>query len=49
MIPVWQVFPYTVSLLELLAAAVYVYYHNWRLAIIWAGVGIANVAFSGIK
>ena len=42
-------FPYVVAGLELCAAAVYVYYGNWRFAIVWAGVGIANVAFAGAR
>ncbi len=45
----WEVFPYVVASLELLAALVYCGYHNWRFAIIWAGVGIANLAFAGAK
>ena len=49
MIPAWQWFPYAVSALELCAAGVYCYYHNWRFAIVWAGVGIANAAFAGTK
>lgn len=44
-----QVFPYAVAVLELGAAAVYAYHHNWRFAIIWCGVGIANLAFAGAK
>lgn len=47
--PLWQVFPYAVAAFELAAAAVYICYCEWRLAIIWAGVGIANVAFAGIR
>ena len=49
MIPAWQVFPYAVAALELAAAAVYVVYGNWRFAIVWAGVGIANFAFAGAR
>lgn len=45
----WQIFPLAVAALELCAAVVYVYYRDWRLAIIWCGVGIANMAFAGMK
>ena len=45
--PVWQIFPLAVAVLELCAAAVYLYYGEWRLAIVWLGVGIANLAFMG--
>jgi hypothetical protein len=48
-VPIWQIFPYAVAVLELCAAAVYVYYGEWRLVIIWTGVGIANMAFAGVK
>ena len=41
--------PYAVAVLELGAGAVYMLYQEWRLAIIWLGVGIANAAFAGIK
>jgi hypothetical protein len=44
-----QVFPYTVATLELAAGAVYLAHREWRLAIVWFGVGIANMAFAGIK
>lgn len=49
MIPIWQVFPFAVAVLEMGAAAVYGYYGNWRLAIVWAGVSVANFAFAGVK
>jgi hypothetical protein len=42
-------FPYAVALGELAAGAVYFYYHEWRLGIVWLSVGIANAAFAGIK
>lgn len=48
-IPFHQLFPYAVAALELCAGAVYLYQHEWRLAIVWVGVGIANFAFAGIK
>ena len=41
--------PYMVAVLELGAGAVYCLYREWRLAIVWIGVGIANWAFAGIK
>lgn len=44
-----QIFPYAVAVLELAAAVVYGAHHDWRLTIVWAGVGIANLAFAGIK
>lgn len=47
--PLWQIFPYLVALGELTAGVIYAYYGEWRLAIIWLGVGIANGAFAGIK
>ncbi len=43
------IFPYAVAILELGAAAVFTYKHNWRFAIIWFGVGVANFAFAGAK
>lgn len=46
---VTQIFPYGVAALELTAGAVYLYHHEWRLAIVWFAVGIANAAFAGIK
>lgn len=42
-------FPYAVAGLELAAGLVYGFHREWRLAIVWVGVGIANVAFAGIK
>lgn len=42
-------FPYAVVALELLAGFVYLYHKEWRLAVVWVGVGIANFAFAGIK
>lgn len=44
-----QVFPYTVAVLELVAGVVYLAHQEWRLAMVWAGVGVANLAFAGIK
>jgi hypothetical protein len=44
-----QVFPLTIAALELCAGAVYAYNHHWRFAIIWACVGVANLAFAGAK
>ena len=41
--------PYAVAILELGAGVVYLLYQEWRLAIIWLGVGVANAAFAGIK
>lgn len=46
---VWEVFPYAVASLELCAAAVHCYYGNYRVAIVWFGVGIANLAFAEMK
>lgn len=47
--PIWQIFPYTVAVLEVLAAAVYVWHKDWRLAIVWGAVGVANFAFAGVR
>lgn len=47
--PAVQVFPYLVGTLEIMAAIVYAYHHNWRFAIVWLGVGIANFAFAGAR
>jgi hypothetical protein len=44
-----QVFPYAVAVLELAACAMYLWHHEWRLSVVWAGVGIANLAFAGIR
>jgi hypothetical protein len=44
-----QVFPYCVAVLEIAACLVYLWAHEWRLALVWAGVGIANFAFAGIR
>ena len=44
-----QVFPYAVAILEVCAAAVYLYHHEWRLALVWSGYGLAAWAFAGIK
>ena len=41
------IFPYAIAVLELCAAVVYAMNGNWRFAIVWAGVGIANIAFAG--
>lgn len=46
MIPIWQIFPYAVAVMELMAAIVHLAYGNYRVALIWAGVGIANLAFA---
>ena len=46
---VTQIFPYLIAVLELAAAIVYSWHHEWRLAVVWAGVGVANLAFAGIK
>jgi hypothetical protein len=43
------VFPYCVAVLEGAAALVYLYHHQWRLAIVWAGVSVANFAFAGVR
>ena len=43
-----QFFPYLVSVLGLAAGVVYLWHREWRLAIVWIGVGIANAAFAGI-
>jgi hypothetical protein len=48
MIPI-QFFPYTVAALELAAGAVYLAHREWRLAIVWLAVGVANLAFAGVK
>ena len=48
MIPV-SFFPYTLAALELSAAIVYAVKGDYRLAIVWAGVGVSNAAFAGIK
>jgi hypothetical protein len=42
-------FPYLIAVLEIVAGGVYLYHREWRLAIVWASVGIANLAFAGIK
>lgn len=44
-----QFFPYAVCILEALAGIVYLYHHEWRLAIVWIGVAVANGAFAGIR
>jgi len=44
-----QVFPYAVAVLELAAGVVYLFHAEWRLAIVWVAVGVANMAFAGIK
>ena len=46
---VWTMFPYAVAVLELCAAAVHLYFRNYRAAIVWLGVGIANLAFAEMK
>ncbi len=46
--PVQQIFPYTVAVLELCAGAVYGWKGDYRLAVVWIAVGIANAAFAGI-
>jgi hypothetical protein len=43
-----RVFPYAVAIGELLAGLVYLRFGQWRLAIVWFGVGVANFAFAGI-
>lgn len=43
------VFPYTVAVLEVAAGIVFACKGNWRFAIVWLGVGIANFAFAGAK
>lgn len=47
--PLWQIFPYTIAVLEILAAIVHCTYGNYRVAIIWAGVGIASLAFAKMR
>jgi hypothetical protein len=42
-------FPYAVAVLELAAGGVYLWHREWRLAIVWFGVGLANVAFAGVR
>jgi hypothetical protein len=42
-------FPYTVAVLEIAAGLVYLWHREWRLAIVWFAVGVANGAFAGIK
>ena len=47
--PIQQVLPYLVSALELGAGIVYLWHKDYRLAIVWVAVGVANAAFAGIK
>jgi len=42
-------FPYLVAAGETGAALVYLYNHEWRLAIIWGGYAVAAVALASIK
>ena len=44
-----QMAPYAVAVMEAIAGIVYLYHHEWRLAIVWVGVSIANGAFAGIR
>ncbi len=44
-----QYLPYAVAVLEAGASLVYLCHAEWRLAIVWAGVSIANFAFAGIR
>ena len=46
---VMRFFPYAVAALEIAAGIVYACNREWRLAIVWFLVGLANVAFAGIK
>jgi hypothetical protein len=47
--PYQRILPVAVSVLELGAGAVYFWRGNYRLAIVWICVGIANAAFAGIE
>jgi hypothetical protein len=43
------VFPYAVAVLDLGAAAVYLYRGELRLALLWFCYGIASAALAGVK
>jgi hypothetical protein len=44
-----QIFVYTIAFLELAAGIAYYFQGNTRMAIVWASVGLGNVAMGGIK
>lgn len=44
-----QFFPYVVAVVEIAAAGVYSYHHEWRLMLVWFFVGLANLAMAGIR
>lgn len=47
---IWlRICPYAVAGMQLLAALIYLWHREWRLAIIWASVSLSNVAFAGIR
>lgn len=43
------VFIYATAGLELSAALTYVAQGHYRLAIVWAGVAVSNLAFAGVR
>ena len=42
-------FPYAVAALQLCAGLVFLYRHEWRFAIVWLSLAIANAAFAGMR
>lgn len=43
------VFPIIVAVAELGAGLVYLYLHEWRLAIVWLGYSLAAFALAAVK
>lgn len=44
-----RILPYLIAALQAGASLVYLIKGEWRLAIIWIGVGVANMALAGIR
>lgn len=44
-----QFLPYVIAVLQLGAGIVYLYHHEWRIAIIWVPLAVSNFAFAGIR
>jgi hypothetical protein len=42
-------FPYAIAVLEVGATMVYLYHHQWRLALMWGCYAIATFAIGGVK
>ena len=44
-----RVLPYLVAVLQIASALIYFYNREYRIGLVWLGVGFANVAMAGVR